>query len=124
MLDLKTSVEQDFTDNWVTTPLWIYGYNLDVTNEAEYIKLSVTPLDDTVQDTAATSKRVELSVEIICYAESLFRATQLSDLVIAQMRAATSYNIRTSITYDANELGDRVWFQRLTATAFRYENVI
>lgn len=124
MLTLKQAVEQDFQTNWSTTPLHIYGYKTDVTGETEYIKLQITPLEDMIEDTAETCKRSEITVEVFCYAETLHRATQLGDLAATQLRGASTYNIRTSVSYDRNELDAERWVLTVRATAYLLENVL
>ena len=124
MLTLKQAVEQDFQTNWATTAVHIYGYNTDVTGLTEYIKIQTTPLSDEVQDTAEQCKASEITVEIFCYAETLHRATELSDLVVSQLRAATAYDVRTAISYDNNELDAERWMLTVRATAYLRENVV
>ena len=125
MLTLKQSIELDFQTNiasidatFTTSNLHIYGYRYDSTGIASYIRLRILPLADEIQSVDNLCDEESLTVEVTSYGSSLHNVVKLSDEVISFMKASTAFNIKTSISFDQNELDENVWYQTVRATAY------
>ena len=123
MLALKQAIELEFQENWTDTGLHILGFNFDSTGLKEWVKLNVTPISTDILDVSNTLNNETALIEVFCYGKTLHRAIDISDAVEDLVRGATGFDVRTSTSYDQNQLEGKLWYQVVRINAYTRNNL-
>lgn len=124
MLALKQKIELDFQDHWADTPLHIFGFDFDSVGVDNWIMLKVIPSSNNIDDVTNTCHTEEVFMEVTCYGTTLHQAIDTSDAVEQFIRNNTVYDVRTSTSYEQNNLEGKYWYQTVRINAYNRNGIV